>query len=85
MGDKLEPILSALIEKLKATRLDFPRTVVYGTLKVIWECFLFASNVMGHLLYEPVRNSHVAINRLFSQFHANYPEHERERIVRDLV
>ena len=41
--DKLEPILSPLIEELKATCLDFPLTIVYGTLKVIGECFLFAS------------------------------------------
>ena len=79
--DKL--ILSAPIKELKAKRLDFPLTIVYGTLKVIGECFLFASNVMGHLQYERVGTSHVAINRLFSQFHANYPEHER--IVHDLV
>ena len=39
---------------------------------------------MNHLQYKPVGTSHV-INRLFSQFHANYPEHERERIVHDLV
>ena len=83
--DKLEPILPPLIQELKATHLDFPLTIVYGTLKVIRECFLLASNVMGHLQYEPVGTSHVAISRLFSQFHANYPEHERERIVQDLV
>ena len=81
--DKLEPILSPLIQELKATHLDFPLTIVYNTLKVIRECFLLASN--GHSQYEPVGTSHVAINRLFSQFHANYPENERERIVQDLV
>ena len=83
--DKLEPILSPLIQELKATHLDFPLTIVYNTLKVIRECFLLASNVMGHLQYEPVGTSHVVISRLFSQFHANYPEHEQERIVQDLV
>ena len=73
------------MEELKVTRLDFPLTIVYGTLKVIGNCFLFASNVMDRLQYQPVGTSHVAIDRLFSQFHANYPEHEWERIVHDLV
>ena len=82
--DKLEPILSALIEELKAKRLNFPLTIVYGTLKVIWECFLFTSNVMGVYNMNQVEIVMFAINRLFSQFYANYPEHERERIV-DLV
>lgn len=40
---------------------------------------------MGPSQYEPVGSSHVAINRLFTQFHANYPEHEWEQIVQDLV
>ena len=83
--DKLEPILFPLIEELKAKRLDFPLTIVYGSLKVIGECFSMTSNMMGPSQYEPVGTSHVAINRLFTQFHANYPEHERERIVQDVV
>ena len=83
--DKLTPILTPLIEELKAKRLSFPLTIVYGTLQVIGDCFLFASNVMGSSQYEPVGSSHDAVNRLFTQFHAQYPEHERERIIQELV
>ena len=35
--------------------------------------------------YEPVGSSKGAVDRLFTQFHAQYPEHMRERIVKDLV
>ena len=40
---------------------------------------------MGNLQYEPIGAAPLAINRMFSQFHAQYPDHERERIVQDLV
>jgi hypothetical protein len=83
--DKLQPILTPLIAELKVKRLDFPLTLVYGNLQVIGECFLFASNMMGPLQYEPVQSSKHSVNRLFTQFHAQYPEHERERIIQDLV
>ena len=35
--------------------------------------------------YHPVGASPVAKNRLFCQFHAQYPKHEREQIVKNLV
>jgi hypothetical protein len=77
----LQPILTPLIAELKVKRLDFPLTLVYGNLQVIGECFLFASNMMGPLQYEPVQSSKHSVNRLFAQFHAQYPEHEQERII----
>lgn len=40
---------------------------------------------MGSLQYEPVGSNKDASNRLFTQYHAQYPEHERERIVQELV
>ena len=83
--DKLYPILYPLVEELKVKRLDFPLTIIYGNLQVIGECFLFASNVMGPLQYEPLGSSKHSVNRLFTQFHAQYPERERERIIQDLV
>jgi hypothetical protein len=66
---------------LIAERFDFPLTLVYGNLQVIGECFLFASNMMGPLQYESVQSSKHSVNRLFTQFHAQHPEHERERII----
>ena len=65
--------------------LDFPLTLVYGNLTTISDCYVFASRMMGPLQYEPVGSSPIAKNRLFTQFHAQYPEHERERIVKELV
>lgn len=40
---------------------------------------------MGNEQYEPLRAECLARNRLFTQFHAQYPEHEREQIVHGLV
>jgi hypothetical protein len=40
---------------------------------------------MGLLQYHPIGESPCSKNRLFSQFHSQYPEYERERIVKELV
>ena len=40
---------------------------------------------MGKEQYFPTLAELLAKNRLFSQYHAQYPEHERKRIVDELV
>lgn len=40
---------------------------------------------MGLLQYHPIGDSPCSKNRLFTQFHSQYPEYERERIVKELV
>lgn len=40
---------------------------------------------MGPFQYEPIGAAPIATNRMFTQFHAQYPDHERERIVLGLV
>ena len=82
---KLQIILELLINELKEKRLNFPLTVVYGNLATISKCYLIARKILGPLQYEPLGSCPNAANRMFSQFHAEYPEHERERIVTELV
>jgi hypothetical protein len=83
--DKLHGLLDPLIQELKMKRLDFSLTIIYGTLTTISDCYLRASHLMGPLQYEPLGTSPVAKNRMFTQFHAQYPKHEREWIVKELV
>ena len=40
---------------------------------------------MGPLQYEPIGAPPIAKNRMSTQFHAQYSDHERERIVLELV
>lgn len=84
-GARLELILSPLVSQLKLQRLDFPLTLIYGNLQIISDCYEYFSNNMENEQYHPVGASPIAKNRLFSQFHAQYPEHEREKIVKSLV
>ena len=85
-GDtKLENILSPLADELINKRQDFPLTLIYGNLATIAECFLYFDNRMGNMQYEPIGSAPLAKNRMFSQFHAQYPDHERERMVQELV
>ena len=62
-----------------------PLTLIYGNLETIAECFVFFSNSMDKDQYYPSTALALAKNRLFSQYHARYPEHERNRIVEELV
>ena len=65
--------------------MDFPLTIVYRSLKTISSCYLYFSCYLGSEQYEPLGAENLAQNRLFSQFHAQYPEYERQRIVDGLV
>ncbi len=81
-GMTLQPILCPLIEELKT--FGFPSDNNLCNLRVIGECFSLVSEMMG-LLHELVGSCQDAVYKLFTQFHANYPKHEREWIVQDLV
>ena len=83
--DKLDRILSPIVDELKEKRQDFPLTLIYGNLATIAECYCFFSNKMGVLHYDPIGAQPVAKNRMFTHFHAQYPNYERERIVQELV
>ena len=82
---KLEPILGPLGDELIEKRNNFPLTLISGNLATIAECFVYFSNRMGPLQYEPIGAAPIAKNRMFTQFHAQYSDHERERIVLELV
>lgn len=69
------------MDRLKRERLQFPLTVVFGNLETISSCYAFFNNCMGNDQYEPLGAAQKAENRLFSQFHAQYPLREKERIV----
>ena len=84
-GDELGNILDPLVQDLRAKRMDFPFTIVYGSLDTISSCYLYFSCNLGTEQCEPLGAENLAWNRLFSQFHAQYPEHERQRIVDGLV
>lgn len=83
--DELGNILDPIIKDLQAQRLGFPLTVIYGSLETISSCYSYFSEQLGIEQYEPLGAKKVARNRLFTQFHAQYPEHERVRIVDGLV
>lgn len=83
--ERIEVVLSPLGSQLRIQRLDFPLTLVYGNLKTISSCYEYFSLSMGLEQYYPIGSSPVAKNRLFTKIHAQYSDHERERIVKELV
>lgn len=83
--EKLNDILRPLVDHLKGERMEFPLTVVFGNLETISMCYAFFNFAMGKEQYEPVGAPSRAENRLFTQFHAQYPAKEKERIVEGLT
>ena len=82
---RLQLILSPLLSQLRVQRFDFPLTLIYGNLQTIYECYKYFSNSMEDEQHHPIGVATIAKNNLFSQFHAQYPDHEREHIVKSLV
>ena len=72
--NKLHVILNPIITELKFEKLNMPLTLIYGNLETISDCFLYFSNEMGKEQYFPSSAEPLAKNRLFSQYHAQYPE-----------
>ena len=63
-----------------------PLILIYGNLVTGAECFLYFSNSMDKDQYCPSTALALAKNlRLFNQYHAQYPEHEQNLIVEELV
>ena len=76
-GERLVNILDPLLKDLRDKRL----TIIYGNLETIANCFFYFTSKFGIEQYEPVGAPKRARNRLFSQYHAQYHEHERQRII----
>lgn len=83
--EKLSSILDPLVDELKNRRLDTPLTLEYGSLEIVSDCFLYLSTKLGKHQYYPVDAVNIAANRLFTQYHAQYPEHERHKIIHGLL
>ena len=82
---QLASILDPLAVELETLYLNTPLTLVYGTLEVVSESYHYLSMKLGHKQYYPLGSKHIAANRLFTQYHAQYPGHERNRIVDRLL
>ena len=78
-------VLKPYLDELKAKRSAMPLTIFYGDLETCAESFLHFSSELGNMQYEPFDAEQVAKNRLFTQYHAQYPKHQQERIMDELV
>ena len=78
-------ILTPYVQELKAKRSAMPLTILYGDLEGCAESFLYFSSELGDNQYEPLHADKVAKNRLFTQYNAQYPKHEEQRIMEELT
>ena len=77
----LEPLANELLEK----KIRMPLTIVYGNLATCSDAFLYFSQFLAKSQYYPVGAEHASRNRLFAQFHAEYPQHEKDRILDEII
>ena len=77
----LEPLAKELLEK----KIRMPLTIVYGNLATCSDAFLYFSQFLAKSQYYPVGAEHASRNRLFAQFHAEYPQHEKDRILDEII
>ena len=83
--DKLDAVLAPLADELMEKKIEMPLTIVYGTLATCADAFLCFSQHLGKEQYFPTGADHISKNRLFAQFHAEYPQHEKDRILDETV
>lgn len=83
--DKLNTVLAPLANELREKKINMPLTIVYGTLATCSDAFLFFCQSLGKDQYYPAGADHISKNRLFAQFHAEYPQHEKDRILDEIV
>ena len=78
-------ILVPFAEELKAKRSKMPLTIFYENLEDCADSFMYFCSELGDKQYEPSDAPQTSKNRLFTQYHAQYPKHDQERIMADLV
>ena len=75
--DKYRTILESLCQSLRQEREKFTFTVIFGNVETIPYCCSFFSPCMENDQYASKGALHKAENRLFTQFHAQYPLKEK--------
>ena len=83
--EKISAPLESLVKELKEKREKMTRTIVYGSLDVCGECYCYCESEMGPEPYHPSDAPHTFSNRLFAQYHANYPSKYKDALVQSLV
>ena len=70
---------------LKDLKLGMELTVIYGTLQTCADCFLYFSQTLKTHQYFPAGSEPISKNHLFAQFHAECPDHEKDRLIEELT
>ena len=83
--EKLADIIKPFAHELKEKLISTPLTLVYSNLETCGDCYCFFEQELGeHQYYPPGSPPHFS-NRLFAQYHAQYPEEYRSSLVKSLV
>lgn len=83
--DKLFTIIKPLAVELKEKLIATPLTIVYSNLETCGECYSFFEQELDRYQFYPVGSPPLFSNRLFAQYHAQYPEEYRISLVKGLI
>lgn len=84
-NEKFFTIIEPLALELKEKLLAMPLTIVYSNLETCGECYSHFEQELGPHQFYPAGSPAIFSNRLFAQYHAQYPEEYRDSLVKNLV
>lgn len=83
--EKLIEVIKPLALELKEKLIATPLTIVYSNLETCGECYSYFEQGLGPRQFYPPGSPPNFSNRLFAQYHAQYPEEYRNSLVTSLI
>ena len=83
--EKLIEVIKPLALELKEKLIATPLTIVYSNLETCGECYSYFEQELGPRQFYPPGSPPNFSNRLFAQYHAQYPEEYRNSLVTSLI
>ena len=83
--ERVVDVIRPLALELKEKKIATPLTIVYSNLETCGECYCFFEQELGSAQFYPPGSPALFNNRLFAQYHAQYPEEYRSSLVKSLI
>ncbi|XP_068680537.1 ATP-dependent DNA helicase RecQ-like [Montipora foliosa] len=80
--EKLIDVIKPFALELKEKVISSPLTTFYGNLETCGECYSYFEQELGEQQFYPPGSPANFSNRLFAQYHAQYPEEYRTSLVK---
>jgi len=83
--EKLIDVIKPYALELKEKLISSPLTIFYSNLETCGECYCYFEQELGEQQFYPLGSPANFSNRLFAQYHAQYPAEYRTSLVKSLI